>query len=122
MRSGTHPLPVRVEDVRPGIPLLVPTSGSLSGHAVGELGAAADAALGRRPWGIVVDLSGIAAMTPAGLAMLVRVAQRAGDLDVGFCIVESDAVRSAVARAGLQQLFELHPGVEEALAALRVAD
>ena len=118
---SSYPLPVRVDDVRPGIPLLVPSAGSLSGYAVGELGAVADAALGRHPWGIVLDLSGIAAMTPAGLALLVRVAQRAGDLDVGFCIVESGAVRSAVTRAGLQQLFELHPGVEEALAALGVA-
>jgi anti-anti-sigma regulatory factor len=118
-----HPLTTtapRTGEVRPGIPLVVAAAGALRGPAVPQLGAALDRALDRRPWGVVLDLTGVAAVPLVALAMLCRVAQRAGRLDVGLALVASPAVRAAVEQAGLSELFELHAGLADALVVLRV--
>ncbi|MBW0088770.1 hypothetical protein I4I73_10260 [Pseudonocardia sp. KRD-184] len=113
-------MPVRTDDIRPGIVRVRAAAGTLGSFAVAELGSAVDAALARRPWGIVADLRPLDAITPAGMAMLVRVAVAAGELDVGLSLVCADAVRSAVAQVDLTELFDLHHDVDAALAALRV--
>jgi hypothetical protein len=68
----------------------------------------------------VLDLSEADEMRPAGLAMVVQLAVRAGELDVGLCLVWSNAVLSVIAGAGLRELFDLHSSIEEALTALGV--
>lgn len=120
MCSAPTPVPVGTDDIRPGIVLVRATAGTLGSFAVAELGSTVDAALARRPWGVVVDLRPLAAVTPAGMAMLVRVAAAAGELDIGLGIVCADVVRSAVAHSGLTDLFDLHRDVDAALAALGV--
>jgi anti-anti-sigma regulatory factor len=120
MCSAPTLLPISSADARSGIPLVGVGPGTLEGYAVSEVGTAVDRALDRNPWGVVLDLSGIDAMTRAGLAMLIRVVVRAGQLDVGLCLVCSDAVRSVVVGAEVEELFEMHTSVGAALAALGV--
>jgi len=114
------PVPVRTDDVRPGIVRVRAAAGTLAGFAVGELGSAIDAALARRPWGVVVDLRPLDAVTPAGLAMLVRVAGAAGELDIGLSMVCPIVLRSTLDGVGLTGLFELSHDLDAALAALGV--
>jgi hypothetical protein len=111
---------VSTDDVRPGIVRVRAAVGTLGSIAVAELGSAVDAALDRRPWGIVVDLCPLDALTPAGLAMLVRVASAAGELDIGLSMVCPDAIQSALARLGLTGLFDLSHDLDAALGALGV--
>lgn len=111
---------VRTDDLRPAIVRVRAAAGQLGGFAVAELGSAVDAALSRRPWGIVVDLRPLDEVTPAGLAMLMRLAAAAGELDVGLILVCSAVVRSALADAGLTENFELSHDLDTALATLGV--
>lgn len=111
---------VRTDDLRPAIVRVRAATGPLAGFAVAELGLAVDAALSRRPWGIVVDLRPLDAVTPAGLTMLMRVAASAGELDVGLIVVCPAVVRSALADAGLTEHFELSHDLDTALSTLGV--
>ncbi len=120
MCSPTTPVSVSTDDVRPGIVRVRAAAGTLGSFAVAELGSAVDAALARRPWGVVVDLRPLDAVTPAGLAMLVRVAGAAGELDIGLNIVCPDVLRSGLVQFDLTELFELNHDLDAALAALGV--
>ncbi|MDT7618978.1 MAG: hypothetical protein QOG20_1788 [Pseudonocardiales bacterium] len=122
MCSAPQPGHVRVEDVRPGIPLLAVMPGPLDRETSPRLDAALDHALDRHPWGVVLDLRDVSSLTSNGLAMLVRVATRAWELEIGLCLVCSPHVRAVVTDAGLHEVFDLHPGVAEALAALGVTN
>jgi anti-anti-sigma regulatory factor len=121
MNTASSAGPARAADLRPGIPLLAAAPGPLDVAAAEQLGDVLDETLDRHPWGVVLDLSGVDEMSPAGVEMLVRVAVRAGRLDVGLCPVPSDAVLAAIAGAGSRELFDLHACIDEALAALGVA-
>ena len=120
MCSATTAVSVSTDDVRPGIVRVRAAAGTLGSFAVAELGSAVDAALARRPWGIVVDLRPVDAVTPAGLAMLVRVAGAARERDIGLGIVCPDVLRSALAQFGLTGLFDLNHDLDAALVALGV--
>jgi anti-anti-sigma regulatory factor len=120
MGSAATLVSVSTGDVRPGIVRVRAAAGPLGSFAVAELGSAVDAALARLPWGIVVDLRPLDAVAPAGLAMLVRVAAAAGELDIGLSIVCPDVLRSALAQFDLTGLFELNDDLDAALAALGV--
>jgi hypothetical protein len=111
---------VSTDDVRPGIVRVRAAAGALGSFAVAELGSAVDAALARRPWGIVVDLRPLDAVTLPGLAMLVRVASAAGVLDIGLSLVCAEVLRSALAHFGLTRLFDLNHDFDAALAGLGV--
>jgi anti-anti-sigma regulatory factor len=120
MCSAPTPLAVRADDVRPGIVRVRAAAGTLGSFAVAELGSAIDAALAQRPWGIVVDLRPLEAVTPAGLTMLLRVAHAAGELDIGLSMVCPAVVRSALDDLDLAELFDLHYDLDPALASLGV--
>lgn len=120
MCSASTPVSVSTDDVRPGIVRVRAAAGTLGSFAVAELGSAVDAALARRPWGIVADLRPLDAVTPAGLAMLVRVAGAAGERDIGLCVVCPDVLRSALAQFDLTGFFDLSHDLDAALAALGV--
>jgi len=120
MCSALTPVSVSTDDVRPGIVRIRAAAGTLGSYAVAELGSAIDAALARRPWGIVVDLRPLDVVTPAGVAMLVQVAGAAGELDIGLCMVCPAPLRSALTELDLAGLFELHCDLDTALATLGV--
>jgi len=120
MCSEPTSVSVSTDDVRPGIVRVRAAAGTLGSFAVMALGSAVDAAVARRPWGIVVDLSPLDAITPAGMAMLVRVAGAADELGIGLSLVCSDVLRAALVRVGLTGLFDLNRDLDAALAALGV--
>lgn len=120
MCSAPTPVSVSTDDIRPGILRVRAAAGTLGSFAVAKLGSTIDAALSRRPWGIVVDLRPLDAVTPAGLAMLLRVADAAGRLDIGLSMVCPDIVRSALAQSGVIELFDVNRDLDGALAALGV--
>jgi anti-anti-sigma regulatory factor len=71
------------------------------------------------PWAIVVDLSALSVLKPDVVPTLVHVACRAGEADIGLCLVTADhTVNGALATAGVHDLFEIHPTTEAALRAL----
>lgn len=90
--------------------------GSLDGDVATCLGAALDEIVDSRRGAVVVDLSEVDEVPPAGLHMLVRVAVQAAGPTSG-----SDPVRSAIAGAG-RELFDLHVSIGEELEALGVSD
>ncbi len=120
MCAAPTPVSVTSDDVRPGIVRVRAAAGTLGSYAVAKLGSAIDAALARRPWGVVVDLRPLVVITPAGLAMLVRVAVAAGELDIGLSMVCPDILRSAFDQSDLTTLFDLNPDLDAALATLGV--
>jgi anti-anti-sigma regulatory factor len=120
VHGAPGPKPIRSINLRPGIPLLALAPGPLDDDDAADLGTAVDRAVDALPWGIVIDLSGTDGVSAAGMAMLARAAVRAGQGDVGLCVVGSDRVQSAIAGAGLSELFDLHASRSEALSALGV--
>lgn len=119
--SAPPPVFVHTEVILPGIVGVRAAVGALGGFAVGKLGSALDAALARSPWGVVLDLRPVDMVTPAGMAMLVRVAVAAGERDVGLRMVCPDVVRDAAEQLGLTRLFDIDEDLDFALGALGVA-
>jgi anti-anti-sigma factor len=112
------PAPDGDGEVRPDVALRAAGTGPLDDDAAARLGADLDRTLDGRPWAVVVDLSDVDSVTSAGLTMLTRVATAAGEGDVGLCLVCSELVRSAIATAGLAELFDQHGSIADALAVL----
>ena len=53
----------------------------------------------------VLDLSWLSSLEPAGVRLLVEVAERAGERDIGLCLVTADGnVIGAMDRAGVREL------------------
>jgi hypothetical protein len=73
------------------------------------------------PRAIIVDLSQVRAVRIEGLTVLVGLAVRAGEADLGLCLVDGER-RLLVRRleeAGLPDLFAVYATVDDALASLR---
>lgn len=66
---------------------------------------------------VLVDLSAVDAVTVHGVAALVRVAESAGEADIGLAVVLGDRLRAALVESDVLDLFELYGTVDEALAA-----
>jgi anti-sigma B factor antagonist len=66
---------------------------------------------------LVLDLSGLTSLEPEGVQALVRVAYRAGEQDIGLCLVIPDdgRIERALREAGSLDLFELHGSIDSAL-------
>jgi anti-anti-sigma factor len=111
-------LTVRLEHLRAGVPVVYAT-GWLDHTTASDLQHVLDKQLAAAPWGIVIDLSGLSVLKPDAVPILVQIAHRAGEADIGLCLVTADhTVNSALATAGLVGLFEIHPTTEAALRAL----
>jgi anti-anti-sigma regulatory factor len=64
---------------------------------------------------LILDASGIVDIDPAGVGALVAVAERAGQSDVGLCLViDSDTVRERLAASEVLDLFETALTVDQA--------
>lgn len=75
--------------------------------------------LADRPAGIVVDLSQTEFLASAGIRALIHACTAAADKGVGFVVVaDSPATSRPIQLLGLQDALHLHPGTDEALAAL----
>jgi anti-anti-sigma factor len=64
---------------------------------------------------LILDASGISDVEPSGVRVLVTVAERAGQSDVGLClVVDSDSLRERLAACDVLDLFETAPTVDQA--------
>lgn len=67
---------------------------------------------------VLVDLSAVDAVTVHGVAALVRIAESAGEADIGLAVVMGDGPRAAFVESDVLDLFELYETVDEALQAI----
>jgi anti-anti-sigma factor len=98
---------------------VVHASGCLDHRTAPDLQRALDEQVAEAPWAIVIDLSALSILKTDAVPSLVHVAYRAGEADIGMCLVTADsAVTEALAAAGVAELFEIYPTAEAALRAL----
>lgn len=109
---------VAVREVEPGMFVLTVPPDPHGGTAR-SLERAAFALLGSAPRSLVLDLSELVMLGRAGVAALVRVAERAGESDVGLCLViAGEGVWQDLAASDALDLFEIHAGLDSAIRAM----
>jgi anti-anti-sigma regulatory factor len=119
--SGEEAVPsvtVQFSQLRPAVPMLRADGQLTLSTAPGLLPLLART-VGKRPWAVVLDLSGLTVLDVEVVAALVDVAVQAGEADIGLYVVAPDGiVPAALYAAGAPQLFDLHCDIESALKAL----
>jgi anti-anti-sigma factor len=64
---------------------------------------------------LILDASGLADIEPCGVGVLVTAAERAGQADIGLCLViDTDTVRQRLAASDALDLFETALTVDQA--------
>ncbi|MFI9818298.1 STAS domain-containing protein [Saccharothrix variisporea] len=87
-----------------------------------ELASALGALAESRPTGLVLDLRGVAFLGSIGIAVLVNTQHAARRLGVAFAVVaDNRSVLRPLLAARVEQVLPVHPGLDEALAAVRLA-
>jgi len=101
--------------------VILQVCGELTRGNAPRLDAAVDEQLVAGPRAIIVDLSEVRMLGPEGLSVLVRLAVRAGEADLGLCLVEGERclVVRRLEEAGLAERFEVYVTVDDAVASLR---
>ncbi|WP_040808207.1 MULTISPECIES: STAS domain-containing protein [Nocardia] len=79
---------------------------------------AVDAALAGTPAALVIDLTAVSFLASAGMAVLVGAHKRAGDTRIAV-VADGPATSRQLKVTSLDQVFALHPTLDEALASLR---
>lgn len=79
---------------------------------------AIDAALAAKPTALVIDLAAVSFLASAGMAVLVGAHKRAGDTRIAV-VADGPATSRQLKVTSLDQVFALHPTLDEALASLR---
>jgi anti-anti-sigma factor len=111
-------LTLRLDHLRAGVPV-VHVSGCLDHRTAPDLQHLLNDQLATAPWASVVDLSALSVLKPDAIPTLVHVAYRAGEANIGLCLVTADyTLNGALATAGVQEIFEIYPTTEAALRAL----
>jgi anti-anti-sigma regulatory factor len=109
-------LTLRLDHLRAGVPV-VHASGCLDQMTAPGLQQVLDEQLTTAPWAIVVDLSALSVLKPDVVPTLVHVACRAGEADIGLCLVTAGHTANGALGAAAE-LFEIYPTTEAALRAL----
>lgn len=78
---------------------------------------AIDSTLGGKPSALVIDLTEVSFLASAGMAALVGAHQRAGGTRIAI-VADGPATSRQLKMTNLDQVFALHPTLDEALAAL----
>ena len=102
-------------------PVVVLTaSGEVDAHTVGELTAAVDTAVTEHERHVVIDAEAISFIDSTGITALVAAMRRLNRSRRRLALAcdASSATGKALAMTGLDRMFELHPTVERAVAAL----
>jgi anti-anti-sigma factor len=90
LRTRPAPLTLRLDHLRAGVPV-VHVSGYLDHRTAPDLQHLLnDQLAATAPWAIVVDLSALSVLKPDAIPTLVHVAYRAGEADIGLCLVTAD--------------------------------
>jgi anti-anti-sigma regulatory factor len=97
---------------------LLGVDGELDQRVAARLERLVEEQLASAPRLLVLDLSGLISLQPEGVQALVRVAFRAGEQNIGLCVVIPDdgRIEAALRDAGSLELFELHGSIDSALA------
>jgi anti-sigma B factor antagonist len=101
-----------------GIAVLA-VGGDVDLATVPALEAAIDEALVSKPTGLVIDLSEVGFLASAGLQALVATHNNVSESAQFAVVANSAATSRPIQLTGLDQIFELYPTVDEALAALQ---
>jgi anti-anti-sigma regulatory factor len=109
-------LTLRLDHLRAGVPV-VHASGCLDQMTAPGLQQVLDEQLTTAPWAIVVDLSALSVLKPDAVPTLVHVACRAGEADIGLCLVTAGHTANGALGAAAE-LFEIYPTTGAALRAL----
>ena len=109
-------LTLRLDHLRAGVPV-VHASGCLDQMTAPCLQQVLDEQLTTAPWAIVVDLSALSVLKPDAVPTLVYVACRAGEADIGLCLVTAGHTANGALGAAAE-LFEIYPTTGAALRAL----
>jgi len=80
---------------------------------------AIEAALGGKPAALIIDLSQVSFLASAGMAALVGAHQRAGTATRIAVVADGPATGRQLKMTSLDQVFSLHPTLDEALTSLR---
>ncbi|RDI67636.1 anti-anti-sigma factor [Nocardia pseudobrasiliensis] len=83
------------------------------------LESAIEATLGGKPAALIIDLSQVTFLASAGMAALVAAHQRAGTQTRIAVVADGPATGRQLRMTNLDQVFALHPTLDEALASLR---
>lgn len=83
------------------------------------LESAIEAALGGKPTALIIDLSQVSFLASAGMAALVGAHQRAGESTRIAVVADGPATGRQLKMTSLDQVFSLHPNLDEALSSLR---
>lgn len=83
------------------------------------LESAIEAALGGKPTALIIDLSQVSFLASAGMAALVGAHQRAGESTRIAVVADGPATGRQLKMTSLDQVFSLHPNLDEALNSLR---
>src|SRR5579884_511552 len=98
---------------------VVHASGCLDQTTAPDLQHVLDDLLEAVPWAIVIDLSALSVLNPGAVASLVDVAYRAGEANIGICLVSADlTINGVLASEGVAELFEIQPATDAALRVL----
>jgi anti-anti-sigma factor len=101
-----------------GIAVLA-VGGDVDLATVPALETAIDEALVSKPTGLVIDLSEVGFLASAGLQALVATHSNVRESAQFAVVANSAATSRPIQLTGLDQIFELYPTLDEALAALR---
>jgi anti-sigma B factor antagonist len=101
-----------------GIAVLA-VGGDVDLATVPALEAAIDEALVSKPTGLVIDLSEVGFLASAGLQALVATHNNVSESAQFAVVANSAATSRPIQLTGLDQIFELYPTLDEALAAVR---
>jgi anti-sigma B factor antagonist len=101
-----------------GIAVLA-VGGDVDLATVPALEAAIDEALVSKPTGLVIDLSEVGFLASAGLQVLVATHNNVSESAQFAVVANSAATSRPIQLTGLDQIFELYPTLDEALAAVR---
>ncbi|NMH98034.1 STAS domain-containing protein [Pseudonocardia acidicola] len=95
-------------------------AGGLDDTAVTSLHALASEHLAALPRLLALDLTDLAGLPPSGVRILDDIARSAGRADIALCLIAPPhhPVHDALVAAELRELFELHPDLPAALAAM----
>ncbi|WP_214366118.1 STAS domain-containing protein [Pseudonocardia sp. H11422] len=118
--TGRHQLfTVAVDKLTPRVQV-VRLAGELDVLTAPQLERVLAGLLSSAPRVVFLDVSRLTFLSAAGMNVLVRAAYRAGEVDIGFCLVgASRAGARTLDAAGMGSLFETFDGIEQALGALR---
>lgn len=111
-------LTIRVDHCRAGV-RVIHVGGRLDHRTAPDLQQLLDHQLAAAPWGIVLDFSAVSVLELGAAPTLVHIANRAGEDDVGLCLVIADsAVLRVLTAADILELFEIFPTIAAALRTL----